>query len=220
MSRHEYQCSSCRYTFQDLHSLKGHCKRKHEKDSELPFTCNVCDTKYILEESLIHHQLTEHGHKIKTHKCDVCNLEFFSKGTKAIHDTIHHNMSLNQLYACKFCLEVSSSIGEIVKHHQDCHEMQALPFFQCENCDYVSEKLSETRSHMKSEHNIDEYKPYKCKHCEYVHSDLRNFSMHVKNHNPNRSFICDICGASLKKASSLKYHKTSFHKQGMQGRDS
>ena len=69
---------------------------------------------------------------------------------------------------------------------------------------------------MKSEHDIDDYKPYKCKHCDYTHNHIRYLAEHVKNHNPNRSFICDICGASLKSASSLKYHKTSYHKKGMQ----
>ena len=80
--------------------------------------------------------------------------------------------------------------------------------------------MSETSKHMKSEHDIDDYKPYKCKHCDYTHNHIRFLAEHVKNHNPNRSFICDICGASLKSASSLKYHKTSYHKKGMQGRDS
>ena len=120
------------------------------------------------------------------------------------------------MYSCKFCLEVWTSVSELVKHHQECHAIQALPFFQCENCDYVSEKINETRDHMKSEHEVNDYKPYKCKHCEFTHNHLRNFAEHVKNHNPNRSFIYDICGASLKSASSLKYHKTSYHKQGLQ----
>ena len=80
LSRHEYQCSSCRYTFHDMQSLKGHSKRKHEKDVELPFKCNVCDATYILGEALLYHQLSEHGHKIEPQKCEDCNQEFFSKG--------------------------------------------------------------------------------------------------------------------------------------------
>ena len=124
------------------------------------------------------------------------------------------------MHACKFCLEVTTSISDLIKHHQEYHEVQALPYFQCEHCKLVSEKNADTRDHMKSEHDIDDYKPYKCKHCDYTHNHIRYLAEHVKNHNPNRSFICDICGASLKSASSLKYHKTSYHKKGMQGRDS
>ena len=139
-----------------------------------------------------------------------------SKGTKAIHDTIHHNKSNNQLYSCKFCLEAATSISEIIQHHKDYHEIQAMPFFQCENCDFVSEKISETRSHSKSVHGLDDYRPYKCKHCELTSDNLLNFARHVKNHNPNRSFICDECGTVLKSAKNLRYHKTSYHKQNTQ----
>ena len=32
----------------------------------------------------------------------------------------------------------------------------------------------------------------------------------------SRSFICDECGTVLKSAKNLRYHKTSYHKQGMQ----
>ena len=139
-----------------------------------------------------------------------------SKGTKAIHDTIHHNASNNQLYSCKFCLEAATSISEIIQHHKDYHEIQAMPFFQCENCDFVSDKISETRSHSKSVHGIDDYRPYKCKHCELTSDNLLNFARHVKNHNPNRSFICDECGTVLKSAKNLRYHQTSYHKQNTQ----
>ena len=65
-----------------MQSLKGHVKRKHEKDAELPSKCNICDAAFILGEALLYHQLTEHGHKIETQKCEECHLEFFSKGTK------------------------------------------------------------------------------------------------------------------------------------------
>jgi hypothetical protein len=113
---------------------------------------------FILEEALLFHLKTEHAQKIDTLNCADCSLEFFSKGTKAIHDTIQHNASNNQLYSCKFCLEAATSISEIIQHHKDYHEIQAMPFFQCENCDFVSEKISETRSHSKSVHGIDDYR--------------------------------------------------------------
>ena len=83
LSRREYPCSSCRYNYQDLRSLKGHCKKKHEKEIELPFACNVCDLTFILEEALLFHLKTEHAQKIDTLNCADCSLEFFSKGRES-----------------------------------------------------------------------------------------------------------------------------------------
>ena len=83
LSRREYPCSSCRYNYQDLRSLKGHCKKKHEKEIELPFACNVCDLTFILEEALLFHLKTEHAQKIDTLNCADCSLDFFSKGRES-----------------------------------------------------------------------------------------------------------------------------------------
>ena len=94
LSRYEYQCrlqplsntkeKSCRgrKTFTDLSSFKNHCMEKHDKDFELPFKCSICDAKFILEESLLCHQKSEHVHNVNTAQCDHCPRIFFSKAAK------------------------------------------------------------------------------------------------------------------------------------------
>ena len=76
------------------------------------------------------------------------------KGLKIVHDATYHDDMKTELFACKYCSEVGTSVVEILHHHQTYHEMQQLPFFQCEMCDFYSQKLSKAVNHVKSEHNI------------------------------------------------------------------
>ena len=212
MSRREYQCSVCTQAHSYVHSfpyfqvLESHCKQKHDQEFELPYRCSTCDEVFILEEAWLYHQKTQHAQEISSFQCNPCQIDFFSKGFKTIHDATYHDSTQSELFACKYCSEVAESVIDIISHHQTYHEMQQLPFFPCELCDFYSQKLSKTVNHMKNKHDIagSEYKPYLCKHCKSGWNDIHNFSRHVRTHY-QQNVICNICGKELK-ADSLLYH--------------
>ena len=59
--------------------------------------------------------------ELSTFKCDECRLEFFSIGTKSIHDDLYHNTIISKLFTCKFCLYATVSSRDYVNHHQENH---------------------------------------------------------------------------------------------------
>ena len=198
------------HSFPHFQLLESHCKQKHEQDFELPYLCLICDEKFILEEALLHHQNVEHSQEMKSFNCDQCQMEFYSKGTKIIHDTAYHDTPTSEIYSCKYCSDVYASVSEILYHHQMYHEFMPLPYFQCGTCEYFSRKMADTSKHVKKEHGIDEYKPYICKHCNFTWDDINNFFRHVRTHYQS-NVICNICGKELKPG-SLQRHIASVHK--------
>ena len=59
--------------------------------------------------------------ELSTFKCDDCRLEFFSIGTKSIHDDLYHNTIISKLFTCKFCLYATVSSRDYFNHHQENH---------------------------------------------------------------------------------------------------
>ena len=131
MNRREYQCTVCRQNHPHFQGLESHYKQKHDQVMEPPFVCSICDENFILEEALLYHQKIEHSQEIYVHKCEECQLDFFLKGIKTVHDVTYHDLPYAELIVCKFCSEVSESVNEILNHHQTYHEMNPLPFFKC-----------------------------------------------------------------------------------------
>ena len=192
------------HSFPHFQLLESHCQQKHEQDFELPYICTICEEKFILEEALLYHQKIEHSHEINMIQCSPCQTDFLSKGIKTIHDTTYHDLSKSEVFACKYCSEVSVTVNDILYHHQMYHEMLPLPFFHCGSCEFYSQKFAVTKKHVKREHRTDEYKPYICKHCNGSWDDINNFFRHVRTHY-QENVICNICGKELKPG-SLQRH--------------
>lgn len=143
---------------------------------------NRCDKSFILGEALTYHKKSEHSEEIKSLKCEYCQREFFTKGTKSVHEKLHFEAPKSQLYFCNLCLDgVTFSVSELIGHHQSFHEGLPLPYFQCEVCEFSSKKKMQTKQHMKNEHNVDEYYPYKCQQCDFKQYELSHgFTRHVQ----------------------------------------
>ena len=172
LARREFNCPHCRYVTSEMKLLSEHCLKNHAESMQKPFKCEICDSWYLFEESLIHHQVTCHGHQIDKLLCDfACPREFYSKASQTVHHLMHNqNQNLediSEVYLCKHCTSISSNIQENIQHYREFHEMNNLPYFPCEDCEFVSPKQSETAEHMKDEHENEAYNPYKCKHCNY-----------------------------------------------------
>ena len=121
MTRTKDSIKDCKFFFKDLQVLSAHYLDKHQVDFTNPFVCNECDMDFIFEEALFNHQKIQHSIELSNFKCDDCRLEFFSIGTKSIHDDLYHNKIISKLFTCKFCLYATVSSRDYFNHHQENH---------------------------------------------------------------------------------------------------
>ncbi|KFM78706.1 Zinc finger protein 658, partial [Stegodyphus mimosarum] len=192
-----YSCDKCEETFVNAFDLKKHSiihKSKKSiikvvKDSEVElYRCNTCDKSFASARHLEKHSITHN----KKHVCNICNKSF-------VYPKALHNHQVNGK-----CKNNSSQIGCIINSNISNVKSSNSDASQLENrSSDISEfknqfALDSSNSVSKSTSNS----PLNTSVASKIQSD-KNLD---ESGTGDRKHVCDICGKSFARKSSLEGH--------------
>ena len=139
-NRDKFQCSKCAKMYTRKSGLEYHMKTVHESDSNVYFSCDICDKSFKHKNNLRLHQ---HTHKTKEFKCNKCNASFKQNCHLLFHQRRHE-----KAYSmfCKTCNKGFYSRGKLVDH-ENIHTGRKP--YQCSICDYMCACKPNLYKHMK-----------------------------------------------------------------------
>jgi hypothetical protein len=220
-----YICKVCNYSSKYKQNLKRHMNIHRQGKAPSP----VSDTPT--------------KQKLKTcHSCSICNYTSSRKSNFTrhlqVHETDERLKKTKEIYICETCGKQFKSKFALKLHTESIHLKKFK--FSCPTCDRGFNQFHQFRGHMASHHeSLNEkcllcsltfrYKTSLNEHIESVHKQVkfacsflncdvqcssnRALIEHVRaKHNKDR-FPCDKCDKTFKWRSSLKYHRSRFHKE-------
>jgi insecticidal toxin complex protein TccC len=77
----------CEKEYKSKFNLRRHVLYNHL--GHKPFSCSVCNTKFVSKQNLIEHQFRHTG--AKPYKCTVCHTKFKQISLLSLHKRTHQN---------------------------------------------------------------------------------------------------------------------------------
>ena len=173
-------CKWCNFTFKLPSDLKSHKENIHKSDShafdadinesQLQYTCEQCNLKFVSEKFLNYH--TRYGHKDllpREPTCRLCQVNFKDAHLQRAHVKRCHttpeeldalknfceNIPLD--YNCKFCELKFFTCRILVNHTNNKHKDED---WNCELCSQVypkqKDRTSKMKLHMKNKHGFSD----------------------------------------------------------------
>ena len=153
-----------------------------------------------------------------------------NKYSKDLHSDSIEQSQNSKHWSCQKCKHISLSWGEHIQHH---HTHPSKPF-QCTYCVKAFSSKSKFDSHIsmhtqekqficeycgkrfRSNQNLKNHlhihgagdRTFECKECHKTFPTRGGYESHCSSH-AEASYLCDVCGKSIKHLSSLRLHHLS-----------
>ena len=189
------------------------------KRKKADFACNVCERKFVAENSLSTHKKT---HELKEN-CSKCDDKFLTKKELSSHIERDHKKSFagaNKDYNCNDCFLQFENSLQLKKHAERTMHTPNEHDEKCFTCEKLFPSYRQLMNHRKSEHPSN-------KKCRYFLQDQCKFNENVcwYSHEKNTKSEADVsssenacneCDANFTSKKELMKHKKLVHKQNIQ----
>ncbi|KAG0720955.1 Zinc finger protein 497 [Chionoecetes opilio] len=187
-------CHLCAYTCDDHKLLAKHVRVKHHtpkqpSPSEDLFECEECEYKTSWHYAFQRHRRTHASAKVVVmHSCPQCHYktvrrEHFLRHIKNVHQNYRP-------FLCDICGKAFKRQDALKQHH-------------------VSHYQSLTPGHSGP---VGPY-GFVCHICQKVCRSAAYLKEHMATHSEERSFLCEVCGASFKTRSVQRNHVQTIHRR-------
>ncbi|XP_029307139.1 zinc finger protein 1035 [Cottoperca gobio] len=199
MHKSEFQCQACGRGFVSLFALRKH---KHTHGKSRPYRCPKCDFSFTGTLQLAEHMSI---HREESFPCDICNLVFLSKSSRAEHRKSHSksgdlpppsisrkehetsallsessSVSPKELkYRCGVCGERFGDPEKLSEH--GCTAAKERPY-SCSDCDKHFLHASHLKKHRATHQLPWSGSEYPCNQCNNSFSSSQLFLSHLKSH--------------------------------------
>uniref|UniRef100_A0A3Q4HCL7 POZ/BTB and AT hook containing zinc finger 1 n=1 Tax=Neolamprologus brichardi TaxID=32507 RepID=A0A3Q4HCL7_NEOBR len=232
-----YVCQSCGKGFSRPDHLNGHIKQVHT--TERPHKCQICNASFATRDRLRSHlachedkipckvcgkflraaYMTDHlkKHSEGTHNyCGICNKGFSTASYLKVHIKTHHGSPLPPSATMHTFPEPR---GELQMHNDGQENAGKCPHLESEESDPSFGDLSNSEE-LKSPHKTDgpelEMPSLPCNGASA--GALVSPEASKAKTDPEKKFICGICGQAFRTKSYLNKHQHRVHKaQKVQG---
>ena len=195
-----------------LTSDQGHtldtCNISHVTPSDVSFTCDYCDSKFMTDINLSTH-VADYHLEIKCKECDEI--------VKGNNNLIKHTVSKHPLYpdldsgksllpTCDVCKETFVT-NQALKFHQYKHT--GVKPYKCKICDASFRTPSTLKSHSIQHEDCKN----KCDICGLKCSTSGKLKIHMRTHTNEKPYQCSFCQSTFKQQSVLKVHEFTHTKK-------
>ena len=132
------------------------------KHSTFKYSCNLCETKYALEQALKDHLTIEHAiirSRLVRYPCPKCDKVFKNDFNMRAHMRVH---TVYPPQNCKLCEYVAKYPANLRKHKIRVHEEKIL---KCDNCSFKAKNAATMEKHIENEHRKPTH--FTCEICSY-----------------------------------------------------
>uniref|UniRef100_A0A3P9CHQ5 POZ/BTB and AT hook containing zinc finger 1 n=1 Tax=Maylandia zebra TaxID=106582 RepID=A0A3P9CHQ5_9CICH len=240
-TRRHVGCDICGKVFRDVYHLNRH---KLSHSGEKPYACHVCGLRFKRKDRMSYHVRSHDGSVGKPYVCQSCGKGFsrpdhLNGHIKQVHTT-------ERPHKCQIC-NASFATRDRLRSHLACHE-DKIPCKVCGKFLRAAYMTDHLKKHSEGTHNYcgicnkdGQENAGKCPHLESEESDpsfgdLSNSEELKSPHktdgpelempslpcnaktDPEKKFICGICGQAFRTKSYLNKHQHRVHKaQKVQG---
>ncbi|XP_031639051.1 zinc finger protein 132-like [Contarinia nasturtii] len=223
----QYQCIVCKYTTDQLSSLKKHMlihssekpfqcrvcskafKRKYHfcqhlriHTKQLPFACSKCGHRFAVE---IDKQSHEDRCKCRRYECHICPYKCFKKSHLKYHMQLKHTGE--KQFQCKMC-DKKFALKSYLKKHLTIHA-KPRPM-RCTKCCCRFANGDDKNAHEKHCNR----RHYECYICKILMQRPMNLKSHMRNHHTGeKPFPCKWCDARFSLQCNANRHIKNFHRQ-------
>ncbi|XP_012284498.1 zinc finger protein 25-like [Orussus abietinus] len=136
--------------------------------------------------------------------CEICQKNFNYKHILKRHMLKHSNSRTAKCTLCPKAFKFQATL----KAHMNIHNKRGSSWYSCSNCDFKGRTQTSIKDHYNRKH-IEGFN-FSCEQCGKLFKLKRDYSAHVKDHDSGPC-VCDECGKSYPRKSSLYYHKRRKH---------
>jgi len=162
-----------------------------------PFICEECGSAFTQQGHIRRHLAVHKGEVL--HVCPECGAKFRNTDTLLKHVKKHEDGISVMCEECGQMFDKPSDLREHKKEH-------TAPKFSCGICGYDYTYFASYKKHLQ-QHEATEYQ---CPECGVNVSIDTEFEDHCETHveDVERSYICELCGATFGQSFKLKQHLT------------
>ncbi|XP_076069596.1 uncharacterized protein LOC143041515 isoform X2 [Oratosquilla oratoria] len=220
-----FHCDDCNFVSIRLSHLRRH-KMSHAQEtlhcSHCTYTCD--DHKLLAKHMRVKHfpavkqNEEESGAALEEYKCEECAYKTSWFYAFQRHQRSHFSNKVVVFHTCPQCSYKTARREHFLRHINNVHQNHR-PYL----CDVCGKAFK--RQDALKQHHVTHYQQhgdsdrvaascigYVCHVCKKVCRSSAYLKEHMATHSEERSFLCEICGASFKTRSVQRNHVQTIHR--------
>ncbi|XP_045119882.1 zinc finger protein 652-A-like isoform X2 [Portunus trituberculatus] len=211
-----YRCSECNFV-----SIRASHLRRHKMSHALQVLhCHLCaytcdDQKLLTKHVRVkHHTPKQPSPSDNMFECEECEYKTSWHYAFQKHQRTHTSSKVVVMHSCPQCHYKTVRREHFLRHIKNVHQ-NYRPFL-CDICGKAFKRQDALKQHHVSHYqNLAQVGPYGfvCHICQKVCRSAAYLKEHMATHSEERSFLCEVCGASFKTRSVQRNHVQTIHRR-------
>nr|XP_045617869.1 uncharacterized protein LOC123770247 isoform X2 [Procambarus clarkii] len=216
-----YQCNECNFV-----SIRAsHLRRHRMSHAQQVLNCHLCaytcdDQKLLSKHTRVKHKKAKQPKPIgSVFECDECEYKTSWHNAFQRHRRTHSPSKMIVMHTCPQCPYKTVRREHFLRHIENVHQ-NYRPFL-CDICGKAFKRQDALKQHYVShyqklaEGSSGQVGPYGfvCHICQKICRSAAYLKEHMATHSEERSFLCEVCGASFKTRSVQRNHVQTIHRR-------
>ncbi|KAK3864353.1 hypothetical protein Pcinc_029949 [Petrolisthes cinctipes] len=223
-----YRCEECSFV-----SIRASHLRRHKMThAQLVLRCHLCpytcddDRKLLAKHIRVRHQAQPHKlpkPSVNEYECEECEYKTSWLYAFQRHRRTHTATKMAVTHSCPQCAYKTVRREHFLRHIKNVHQ-NCRPFL-CDICGKAFKRQDALKQHHVSHYQTvgsgggggggGQPGPYGfvCRVCQKVCRSAAYLKEHMATHSEERSFLCEVCGASFKTRSVQRNHVLTIHRR-------